>query len=61
MESLRQRFLRGGKSMAAVEQHIQEVDLPNIDQVLENSAPGNIVVYKTDSRRIARVNYGDIP
>ncbi len=61
IESLRQRFLRGGKSMAAVEQHIQEVDLLNIDLVLENSAPGNIVVYKAGSRRIARVHYGDIP
>jgi hypothetical protein len=60
IEGLRQRHQRGGKSTAATDRQIQEVDLPNIDLVLENSAPGDIRVSKTDNTRISSVEYPSI-
>jgi pantothenate kinase len=57
VDGLRQRHLRGGKSSAAAEAQIQRVDLPDIDLVLDQSAPGQIVVRKADSKRILGVEY----
>ena len=57
VEGLRKRHLRGAKSSKAVEEHIQKVDLPNIEHVLNNSVKADVVVYKTDSRWIERIAF----
>jgi hypothetical protein len=57
VEGLRQRHLRGGRTLAAAEEHILAVDLPNIDCVLKNSGRANIVVKKADSQHITSVEY----
>ena len=55
IDGLRERHLRGGKSPEFVEEHMREVDLPNIERVLNHSGPADVVVHKADSRRIERV------
>jgi len=55
--ALRERHLRGGKPPAAVEQHMNFSDLPNIDLVLQHSRPAAIQVRKSDARRIADILY----
>jgi pantothenate kinase len=54
-ESLRRRHLRGGKTPAEVERHLQNVDLPNVRRVLDRSAPADILIFKADSLRIERM------
>ncbi len=57
VDGLRQRHLRGKKSEAMTEKQISYVDLPNIDRVLDNSGPADIIVHKADSRKIEKVVY----
>jgi pantothenate kinase len=52
LEGLRQRHLRGGKSALFVEQHIQNVDMPDIMRVLPSIQNAQIVVHKADNRKI---------
>jgi pantothenate kinase len=52
-----QRQLRGGRSAEAIEQQITNVDLPNIEFVLKNSARADIVVHKADNSHIINVEY----
>jgi putative kinase len=57
LDGLRERHLRGKKSLEFVEQHMRKVDLPNIQRVLDNSGHADVVVYKADSRRISGVEW----
>jgi len=57
LDGLRQRQLRGGRSAEAIEQQITNVDLPNIEFVLKNSARADIVVHKADNSHIINVEY----
>ena len=57
IDGLRQRHLRGGKDPAFVEKHMQMVDIPNIERVLNHSSKAQIVVEKANSRQIARITY----
>jgi pantothenate kinase len=52
---LRKRHLRGAKSSKVVEEHIQNVDLVNIEHVLRNSVKADVVVNKLDSRWIEKI------
>jgi len=55
LEGLRQRRLRGGRSAESTEQQIANVDLPNIEYVLKNSARADIIVHKADHIHIINV------
>jgi putative kinase len=57
LDGLRQRHLRGGKTLDFITPHMARVDLPNIERVLNHSAPAQILVHKTDSRHISRMEY----
>jgi len=61
LEALRQRHLRGGKTVAATEQQIARVDLPNIANVLNNSIRPDVLIHKANSRRIERVEWLTAP
>lgn len=52
LAGLRERHLRGQKNPEFVAEHMRLVDLPNIERVLDGSGPADVVVLKTDSRRI---------
>lgn len=56
---LRDRHLRGGKPLDWIMEHIRRVDLANIDFVLSHSASADVVVEKTDSRRIKSLVWQD--
>ncbi len=55
--ALRERHRRGGKPPEAVEAHLQQVDLPNIDRVLRGSGPAQVVIHKASSRRLAWIEW----
>lgn len=55
--ALRHRHLAGGKRPDVVEQHILFSDLPNLDLILAHSRPADILVEKTDSRRISKIRF----
>jgi pantothenate kinase len=55
LDGLRRRHLRGGKAPAQIERHMRQVDLPNIRRVLPSAAHAQLCVYKTDIRRIDRI------
>lgn len=57
LDGLRQRQLRAGKSAEAIESQLVNVDLPNIELVLNNSAPADIVFHKADNIHIREVEY----
>jgi putative kinase len=57
VDGLRQRHLRGGKTKEFTEKHMAFVDLPNIERVLKNSAPAEVIVHKMDGRRISNIEY----
>ena len=57
VEGLRQRHLRGGKTLEAANRQIAIVDLPNIKRVENNSVPAEVIVQKTDSQYISRIDY----
>jgi pantothenate kinase len=57
LEGLRQRHLRGGKTLEAANRQIASVDLPNIERVAKNSVPAGVIVQKTDSQHISRIDY----
>ncbi len=57
VDGLRERHLRGGKTLDFINQHMVKVDLPNIDRVLNVSAPAQIVVHKIDGQRISGVDW----
>jgi len=59
VDGLRQRHLRGGKTPEFTRAHMDKVDLPNIERVMQHSAPARIVVHKIDSRRISKISYQD--
>lgn len=54
---LRKRHLRGAKTSKVVDEHIQNVDLPNIEHVLSNSVKADVVVYKIDNRWIEKISF----
>lgn len=55
LNGLRQRHLRGGKSLEQIEAHLQQVDLPNIHRVLTHSLPADVIVQKVDHQHIANI------
>jgi pantothenate kinase len=55
MDGLRERHLRGGKTPAATERQIREVDLPNAQRVGASMVHAQLLVHKTDTRRIDRI------
>lgn len=57
VEGLRQRHLRGGKTLEAANRQITSVDLPNIERVAKNSVSAEVIVQKSDSRYISRIDY----
>lgn len=57
LDGLRERHLRGGKDPETVEQHLQAVDLPNIELVINYSIRPDLIVHKADSRRIERMEW----
>lgn len=59
LDGLRNRHLRGGKPAEWIEEHLQRVDLANIDFVLSHSVPADVVVEKADGRRIQSVVWQD--
>jgi pantothenate kinase len=58
LDSLRGRHLRGGKAPPQIERHLRQVDLPNIKRVLPSAVHAQLCVYKTDTRRIDRIEPG---
>ncbi|MDH7485699.1 MAG: nucleoside/nucleotide kinase family protein [Anaerolineae bacterium] len=57
VEGLRERHRRGGKSAEVTEQHMQRVDLPNIERVLPSAARAHLLVHKADVRHIERLEW----
>jgi pantothenate kinase len=57
IEGLRERHLRGGKTAAAVERQLRDVDLPNSRRVASGVAHAHVLVHKADVRRIDRVEW----
>jgi putative kinase len=57
VDGLRQRHLRGGKTIEFTQKHMNKVDLPNIERVLNHSAEAQIVVHKKDSQHIGGISY----
>jgi pantothenate kinase len=53
--SLRERHLRGGKSLAQVEQQVRQVDLLNARRVASGIAHAQVIVHKSDARRIDQI------
>jgi pantothenate kinase len=56
IDGLRERHLRGGKTAAATERHIREVDLPNAARVSPSVVHAHVVAHKADTRRIDRIH-----
>ena len=57
LQALRDRHLRGGKDLAAVEKHMQFSDTPNMDLILHHSKPASVRIEKSDARHILRICY----
>lgn len=55
LNGLRDRHLRGGKSLNWIENHIHHVDLVNIKLVLSQMTPVDIIVKKYDNRIIQSI------
>ena len=55
LEGLRERHLRGGKPAEGTEQHMRRVDVPNIGRVVNSAAQAQVLVHKSDVRRIERI------
>jgi pantothenate kinase len=55
VESLRERHLRVGKTLAETERQIGLVDLPNARRVAPSTAHAHVIVHKADARRIERI------
>ena len=55
VDGLRARHQRGGKTRAATERQIREVDLPNAQRVSADIVHAQLIVHKTDTRRIDRI------
>jgi pantothenate kinase len=55
VDGLRERHLRGGKTPAATERQIREVDLPNAQRVGADIVHAQLIVHKTDTQRIDRI------
>jgi pantothenate kinase len=58
LDGLRGRHLRGGKASVQTERHMRQVDLPNIKRVLPSAVHAQLCVYKSDIRRIDRIEPG---
>jgi pantothenate kinase len=58
VEGLRERHLRGGKTLAETERQIRLVDLPNARRVASSVAYAHVIVHKADARRIKRIEAG---
>jgi len=57
IDGLRQRHLRGGKTVEFIQSHMDIVDIPNIERVLKHSASAQVLVHKIDNRHISRIDY----
>jgi pantothenate kinase len=57
LDGLRERHLRGGKTAAATERQIREVDLPNAARVGRSVVHAQAVAHKANTRRIARIEW----
>jgi pantothenate kinase len=57
IDGLRERHLRGGKTPAATEQQIREVDLPNATRVGPSVVHAQVLVHKTSTQRIDRIEW----
>jgi len=57
IDGLRERHLRGGKTPAATERQIREVDLPNAARAGPSVLHAHVVAHKADTRRIDRIEW----
>jgi len=57
MDGLKERHLRGGKTLAATERQIREVDLPNARRVGPSVVHAQVLVHKASTRRIDRIEW----
>jgi pantothenate kinase len=57
VEGLRERHLRGGRTLEAAERQIHEIDLPNAARVASGAAHAHVLVHKADVRSIARIEW----
>ncbi len=57
LSGLKERHLRGGKTIEFTESHIQNVDLPNILKVLPSIKNAQVIVAKADNRRITGIEW----
>ena len=55
VQGLRERHLRGGKSLAATERQVYQIDLPNSRRVASGAAYAHVLVHKADVRRVDRI------
>jgi pantothenate kinase len=55
VKGLRERHLRGGKTLAATDRQIFEVDLPNAKRVAPGVVYAQVLVHKANVRRIDRI------
>jgi hypothetical protein len=57
VDSLSKRHALGGKDEAAIIRQLNVVDLPDTDLVLNSSFPPDLLIEKSDSRRIASLQF----
>jgi putative kinase len=57
IHALCERHLRGGKTLDTAEKHMAFSDIPNLDIIISHSLTPDILIEKSDSRRIIRVIY----
>ena len=58
VNGLRERHLRGGKTLAETERQMRLVDHPNARRVASGTAHAHVIVHKADARRIKRIETG---
>jgi putative kinase len=57
LKALYDRHLRGGKLPEDIQSHMAFSDVPNLDLILSNSHPADILIRKSDSRRVLEIIY----
>ena len=57
VEGLRERHLRGGRTLAATERQIRDIDLPNAARVASGATHAYVLVHKSDVRSIDRIEW----
>lgn len=57
IDGLRERHLRGGKTLVATEHQIRDVDLPNARRVGPSAVHAQVLVHKASTRRVERIEW----